>query len=544
MEPRHEVARAARSLLIGAMMLAASEPAAAQRGPRAANPTGAEIAMKARSARLDRASAGQGQFQGQPIIFTPAALAPRADLAAGQVIGTLENSVAGDETGLPPGKYNVFAARLADGWHVYAESGGQIVKEALNVRIVRRPGQPADKRPRIRPKGWGVDIDYTPDRTFDPPAVASVSIVGYAGRLLIGESRQFTIELRDAQGKLLTGRSVAWASNTPSVVSTPSLAVAKGVAGGTATVTATVEGKTASVNVPVSPLSYELVPYYNYSTASGGMEVAAKSYASMQTNLFVMGCMYPGCPSVTPAEVIATVSNPTVATVTSAGGSIGASYTTTYWQVRGLAEGTTNVTFSGRGVSKTMKLTVTRARAVWLTVTPTTPKVIVGQSLQLAGTLRDASGVAVNMPITWSSADASVADVTSTGRVAGVKVGNTTITARGDSIGTLVSVTVAPVPVTTVAISPTPATVAENAWIELTATPKDQAGNPLTGRTVIWTVNNPAIAEVTAAGRVIGVAPGTAMVTGTSEGRSGSATVTVTAAPAAAATTETLSFDW
>jgi len=534
------------AVLLALLTLLIARPSSAQRGPRADTPTGAEIAMKARSARLDRASAGQGQFQGKSITFTPAALPPRADLAAGQVIGTLENDVAGDETGLPPGKYNVFAARLADGWHVYAESGGQIVKEALNVQIVRRPGQQADKRPRIRPKGWGVDIDYMPDRTFDPPAVASVSIVGNTGQVLIGEPRQFTIELRDARGNLLTGRSVAWASNTPSVASAPSLAVAKGVAGGTATLTATSEGKTASVSLPVASIRYDIFPSFlgNFNPLTSTLTLPAKVFTGAQTNFYVFGCAYGGCPTVAPTEPIATVSNPTVATVTNAGGTVGSYYTTTNWQVSALAEGTTDVTFSCRGVSRTVRITVTRARAMWLTITPSTPKVIVGQSMQLTGTLKDASGAVVAMPITWSSAAPSIADVTSTGRVAGVSVGNTTITARGDSLSSMVNLVVAPVPVATVAVTPAPATVEENQWTALTATPKDQTGNELTGRTVIWTVNNPAIAEVTAAGRVIGVAPGTAMVTATSEGRSGSAAVTVTAAATAATATETLSFNW
>jgi hypothetical protein len=532
--------------LLALLTLVVAQPSVAQRGPRAAKPTGAEIASKARSARLDRANAGQGQFQGKSITFTPAALPPRVDLAAGQVIGTLENDVAGDETGLPPGKYDVFAARLADGWHVYAESGGQIVKEALNVQIVRRPGQPADKRPRIRSKGWGVDIDYTPVRTFVPPPVASVSIVGGTWPALIGELRPFTIELRDAQGDLLSGRSVAWSSNTPSVASAPYFGIAKAVAGGTATLTATSEGKTASVSLPVASLSYQVTTSYpsNYNFATGAMEVPAASIATAQSNIYVNGCAPGACPTVLPNEPVATVNNPAIATVTYIGGTTGWSYASSFWQVKGLTQGTTDVTFSWRGASAKMKITVTRARAASLTITPTAPKVVVGQSLQLGGTLRDASGALVTMPITWSSANPSIADVTSTGRVAGVAVGSATITARGDSIGAMVNVMVAPVPVATVAVSPAPVSVEENQWTALTATTKDRAGNVLTGRTVIWTVNNPAIAEVTASGRVIGVAPGTAIVTATSEGILGSAVVTVTAAPPTATATETLSFNW
>src|SRR5207247_9313137 len=53
------------------------------------------------------------------------------------------------------------------------------------------------------------------------------------------------------------------------------------------------------------------------------------------------------------------------------------------------------------------------------------------------------------------------------------------------------------------------------------------AGNVLTGRGVAWTSSNTAIATVSAAGLVTGVAAGSATITATSEGQSGTASVTV-----------------
>ena len=203
-----------RSLLPVGLWLAAFAAAAlpapllAQRGPRAAPPPGAEIAAQAKRARLDRANAGAGEFQGKRIVFTPAQLEPGADLAAGQVIGVLENDVAGDETGLPAGRYNLFAAQLADGWHVWAESGGELVKEALRVKVERRPGPPADKRPRFRAVGWGYDVDYEREIVPKVPSVASITVTPSALSVLLGESKQFTAELRDSTGTLLTGRTV------------------------------------------------------------------------------------------------------------------------------------------------------------------------------------------------------------------------------------------------------------------------------------------------------------------------------------------------
>ena len=545
---RHRVIATATTLVV---LLAANSAAAVaqrnvQRGTRAAKPTGAEIALEARTARLDRANAGKGEFQGKPITFTPAILPPRADLAGGQIIGVLENEVEGDETGLPPGKYNVFAARLADGWHVYAESGAEVVREALRVELVRRPGQPAEKKPRIRPKGWGVDIDYTPDRTFDPPPVASISIVGDQSQLRVGDQRQFTIELKDAAGNILAGRTVSWTSSAPGVASAPSKGLATGVAGGSATFTATSEGKSASITLQVPPLAYRVSVYpTNGSTSPPTSNLPLGDRYTYSVTAYVEPCAWSACPPQNPAEITMTNSVPTIASVVRGSSSAGGPWANVQWMITALQEGTTDLTFGYRGVVTVARLTVTRARATSITISPTYPSVVAGQTVLLTATARNASGAVISAPAYWRSSAPSIADVTQSGRVAGVTPGYADITASLDTVSQRVQVRVTPVPVATVVVTPAPVTVVENGWSALTATPRDQAGNTLT-RSVWWTVNNPAIAEVTASGRVVGVAPGTAVVTAWSEGKSGSSTVTVTAADPATTerTTETISFNW
>src|SRR5207249_8463733 len=69
--------------------------------------------------------------------------------------------------------------------------------------------------------------------------------------------------------------------------------------------------------------------------------------------------------------------------------------------------------------------------------------------------------------------------------------------------------------------------------VQLTATPKDSAGGPLTGRSVTWASSNSSIATVTSSGLVTGVVAGTATITAVSEGKSATATVTVTSVPVA-----------
>src|SRR5204863_2229462 len=63
--------------------------------------------------------------------------------------------------------------------------------------------------------------------------------------------------------------------------------------------------------------------------------------------------------------------------------------------------------------------------------------------------------------------------------------------------------------------------------------PKDANGAPLSGRTVTWSSSNTAVATVSNSGLVSGVTPGTATITATSEGKSGTSSVTVTNVPVA-----------
>jgi hypothetical protein len=129
----------------------------AQGTTRKAAPTGQEIAQKAKATKLDRAHATVAELKGKKIVFTPADLHQvkhPTELEAGRVIGTLETEAVGDETGLPPGNYHVFVAKVGDQWHAYAEAGGVVVKEAVRVRMERAKDRPLNPKPEFREEGW------------------------------------------------------------------------------------------------------------------------------------------------------------------------------------------------------------------------------------------------------------------------------------------------------------------------------------------------------------------------------------------------------
>jgi formylglycine-generating enzyme required for sulfatase activity len=88
---------------------------------------------------------------------------------------------------------------------------------------------------------------------------------------------------------------------------------------------------------------------------------------------------------------------------------------------------------------------------------------------------------------------------------------------------------VLPIPVATVTVSPSSASLTVGQTQQLTATPKDAGGNALTGRTVTWTSAAPSVAAIDAlSGVVTAASAGTTAITATSEGKTGTAAITVT----------------
>jgi hypothetical protein len=175
-----------------------------------------------------------------------------------------------------------------------------------------------------------------------------------------------------------------------------------------------------------------------------------------------------------------------------------------------------------------------------VTITPATPQVEAGLTTQLSASARDAQGNSLSNPITWSSSAATVATVSGAGLVTGVAAGTATITAAAGGKQGTATVTVVPPSVQTVAVSLAASSIEVTRTTTATAVLRDGGGNVLTGRQVTWSTGNAAIASVTAGGVVTAVAIGSTTVIGTSEGKTGSATLTVVP-PAVATVTVSLS---
>jgi hypothetical protein len=84
-----------------------------------------------------------------------------------------------------------------------------------------------------------------------PAAVASVTLTANQASLVIGQTAQVSVALRDAGGNLLTGRTVGWTSSNTAVLTVSPTGVATALGSGAATVTATSEGKSGSIGLTV-----------------------------------------------------------------------------------------------------------------------------------------------------------------------------------------------------------------------------------------------------------------------------------------------------
>ncbi len=127
----------------------------------------------------------------------------------------------------------------------------------------------------------------------------------------------------------------------------------------------------------------------------------------------------------------------------------------------------------------------------------------------------------------WSSSDTTVVSVSATGLLVAKASGAATITGRSGTPSATLAVSVQAPPAASVTVTPASPTVAAGGTQALTATVRDSAGTALSGRVVTWASSDTTKAVVSPTGIVTGRAGGSAIITATSEGRSGTATVAI-----------------
>lgn len=202
--------------------------------------------------------------------------------------------------------------------------------------------------------------------------------------------------------------------------------------------------------------------------------------------------------------------------------------------VTGKGVGTAQIAASADGHSAVATLSVTAVPVASVTVAPATVSVSLGATASLTAIAYDAGGNALSgRAVAWTSSAPQTVTVDDSGVVTARAAGSATISATSEGKSASATVTVVPIAVASVAVAPTSGTLTLGATISLTAITYDGNNNPLTGRSVVWASSAPQVAAVSTSGVVTAKSAGTATITATSEGKTGSAQITVNAPPPA-----------
>jgi uncharacterized protein YjdB len=153
-----------------------------------------------------------------------------------------------------------------------------------------------------------------------------------------------------------------------------------------------------------------------------------------------------------------------------------------------------------------------------------------GSALQLSavGTYSDESTATLTSQVTWRSSDNTIATVSSSGLVSGIKANTVTITADLGSVSGSMAITVNSAPLTSIAVSSTSSSLNAGSSEQLTAqgTYADNSTADITSQ-VTWQSLDSTIATVSASGLATGVKAGAVTVKATLGSVSGTMALTV-----------------
>jgi alpha-tubulin suppressor-like RCC1 family protein len=160
-------------------------------------------------------------------------------------------------------------------------------------------------------------------------------------------------------------------------------------------------------------------------------------------------------------------------------------------------------------------------------VTPTADTIQPARPLQLTATPEDEQGNPLSRrTVVWSTSNVAIATVTPEGVVTGRTEGVVQVRATVEDVVGSATITVRIV-VASVSLTPAADTMTLGQTLQLTATPRDSAGQAVPNRPIAWSSANPGIATVSSAGVVTGQAEGAARIVATVQGLADTATVTV-----------------
>ena len=167
-----------------------------------------------------------------------------------------------------------------------------------------------------------------------------------------------------------------------------------------------------------------------------------------------------------------------------------------------------------------------------IAVTPAIASITNGSTQQFTatGTYSDGSIQNLTTTATWSSANLSVATIAAGGLATASGPGTTTVTATFGNIDGTAVLTVAAPTLSSIAVTPNPASVAQSQTIQFTATGTYSDGSKAVLTNATWSSGNTSVATISSTGLATGVSTGSSGISATVGNIVGSTTLTVTSA--------------
>jgi Tol biopolymer transport system component/uncharacterized protein YjdB len=247
-------------------------------------------------------------------------------------------------------------------------------------------------------------------RPSPAPAVAEVVVQPGVHSLVEGDQMAYDARVLDASGAEIPGSTVEWSSTTPDVASVSPSGLVTAHTVGSTIIRAVVRDKVGSgelavVQAPVSSVELDAAEATLAEGETRQLQAVAKDAAGRV---------------LTDRAVTWASGDASVVTVDSAG------------QLTAVRIGQADVTATVEGRAATARITVTRAPAASVTISPAGFVLEIGEERQMQAVVRDARGnVLPGRQVQWA-VDNATATITPTGLLTGARHGYVTITATSE----------------------------------------------------------------------------------------------------------------
>jgi PGF-pre-PGF domain-containing protein len=355
-------------------------------------------------------------------------------------------------------------------------------------------------------------VTVNPDEPVEP-VVTRIAIDPSTFTLDLSATKQFTATAFDQFEEEMAGVEFNWSCSDETIGEIDSTGLFTAKAAGTATVTASADGIFATATVTVTdeePVATEI----EVTPTAATLDVD-------DTQQFTATVRDQFGGEMTSVAVTWASGNTTVGTIDESSGIFTA-----------LAAGTTTVTGTADGLTGTATVAVDERPAfAKIAVMPSAATLEVGDDLQFEAVAFDRFGnIVEDAGVTWECSGPCVGEIDCCGVFTALDAGTATITACGDGAEGTATVTVNcndPV-LSRIAITPSAITLAKGDTATFTATAFDQDGCEMPDAEIEWECSDETVGEVDGTGFFAAFTAGTATVTATANGVTGTAEIEVT----------------